>query len=396
MSRTLGATIPTAAGLAGSPFGGGSLTPRPVEPVAQGATAPRRGNPLAALLRQSLAPGAPATGLLGKSFADPRTQAVLAAAGSLLGAGGYTRAPTTLGQSIGPALSAYNTTMTQQAALETARRQQQAANALAVMGLQKPIKVGAQDRLVNPLTMEQVGGSTQPPAYLGTSTEAQDLNYLHRGIENPAFRSDPLYAIAFNRLAQPKISVDPASGRQITVTPDMSAFPAPTTAGGDSAMGGPGGTTAEQVMKPSVPFTDAQGRAAGFADRMTAADEVLKSAFGPAGAPLDTIGTNTIQYNLDRNTPGGNYLTSADYQRFANARRDFINAVLRRESGAAIAESEFAQAEEQYFPRPGDKPAVLEQKRKNRATAVRGMIRDAGPNYEKSKIVINEAGDPIG
>jgi len=37
--------------------------------------------------------------------------------------------------------------------------------------------------------------------------------------------------------------------------------------------------------------------------------------------------------------------------------------VLRKESGAAIAASEFDNAEKQYFPQPGDSDQVISQKR---------------------------------
>ena len=212
--------------LVGGPFSGGSASLRAPAPAAAAAAPPRSSNPLAALLRQSLAPPAPSTGLLGKSFADPRTQAVLAAAGSLLGAGGYSRMPTTFGQSIGPALSAYNTTMSQQAALQAAKRQQKLMNTLAFMGLQKPIKVGRGDTLVDPLTLKPVGDVAQAPTYLGTGVAAQRKNILLQGINDPAYLSSAEYAQAYYDESQPKTSVN-ADGVQVTIQPDMSLYPEP-------------------------------------------------------------------------------------------------------------------------------------------------------------------------
>ena len=80
----------------------------------------------------------------------------------------------------------------------------------------------------------------------------------------------------------------------------------------------------------------------------------------------------------------GNYSQSPEYQQAKQARDDFINAQLRRESGAAIAPSEYTNADRQYFPQPGDGPEVLAQKAKNRALAVEGMRRAAGPSYAPS------------
>ncbi len=60
------------------------------------------------------------------------------------------------------------------------------------------------------------------------------------------------------------------------------------------------------------------------------------------------------------------------------AERNFVNAQLRRESGSAISPSEFASAEQQYFPRAGDTSEVLAQKAQNRAIATQGLRKEAG------------------
>jgi hypothetical protein len=66
-------------------------------------------------------------------------------------------------------------------------------------------------------------------------------------------------------------------------------------------------------------------------------------------------------------------------QKTEQARRDFVNAILRKESGAVISPAEFENASRQYFPQPGDSDAVIEQKRKNRETAIKGLTVQAGP-----------------
>jgi hypothetical protein len=74
-----------------------------------------------------------------------------------------------------------------------------------------------------------------------------------------------------------------------------------------------------------------------------------------------------------------NVLKSSETQQMEQAQRDFINSVLRRESGAAISPSEFDSARKQYFPQPGDGDAVLAQKAKNRITALQGIANASGP-----------------
>jgi hypothetical protein len=69
------------------------------------------------------------------------------------------------------------------------------------------------------------------------------------------------------------------------------------------------------------------------------------------------------------------------------AERNFVNAVLRRESGAAIASSEFENAKRQYFPRPGDDAQVVAQKKANRLQALAGLQAEAGKALEKIPLI---------
>ena len=109
----------------------------------------------------------------------------------------------------------------------------------------------------------------------------------------------------------------------------------------------------------------------GFLIRMQESNQVLDS--------LEDQGTRFGQQNLDMVPFGlGNYGRDPEFQRFDQARRDFVNAILRRESGAVISDQEFDNADKQYFPVPGDTPEVIEQKRRNRQTAIAGIRVGAG------------------
>jgi hypothetical protein len=61
-----------------------------------------------------------------------------------------------------------------------------------------------------------------------------------------------------------------------------------------------------------------------------------------------------------------NLWRTPEEQMYAQARLDFISAILRRESGAAISAGEFVTEEKRYFPMPGDSPQVIAQKRQAR------------------------------
>lgn len=73
-----------------------------------------------------------------------------------------------------------------------------------------------------------------------------------------------------------------------------------------------------------------------------------------------------------------NFLKSEERQQVEQAQRQFVNAVLRQESGAVISDSEFENTAKQYFPQPGDTESVIDQKRKNREIAIKTMFSQAG------------------
>lgn len=125
-------------------------------------------------------------------------------------------------------------------------------------------------------------------------------------------------------------------------------------------------------------LTEGQAKANLFGSRMVEADRIL-SELGGDYSPMGIAFKAGVE-----KTPllGGlagmtaNAAMSANTQKAEQAQRDFINAVLRRESGAVIADSEFDNARKQYFPQPGDSPAVIEQKARNRQTAIQGMAAE--------------------
>lgn len=120
--------------------------------------------------------------------------------------------------------------------------------------------------------------------------------------------------------------------------------------------------------------TGDQSKAALFAKRMQQAEDIFGSlqSAGDTGSSLK----NSIQ-RLEY-FPSG--FQSESFKKRDQAERNYINAVLRRESGAAISPSEFESAAIQYFPRNGDTPDVLAQKAENRRLAIQGLSAEAGDN----------------
>jgi hypothetical protein len=117
-------------------------------------------------------------------------------------------------------------------------------------------------------------------------------------------------------------------------------------------------------------LTEAEARNSGFLVRAKTAQETLNQ--------LEKQGTSVWNATAGKIPVAGNYLRSEEAQKYDQAKRNFINAQLRRESGAVISPEEFANAEQQYFPQPGDGPEVIQQKRINRQDAIRGLDIGSG------------------
>lgn len=114
-----------------------------------------------------------------------------------------------------------------------------------------------------------------------------------------------------------------------------------------------------------------KGNAMLFGKRMLTANKTL--------AAVDLAGVDFFQNALNFLPFGsGRFIQSEAFKSYDDARRDFVNAVLRRESGAAIAPSEFESANKQYFPVPGDSQTQIDEKRERRAMAAQLLVAASG------------------
>lgn len=154
-----------------------------------------------------------------------------------------------------------------------------------------------------------------------------------------------------------------------------------------SAQQSPAAVSPRAAPSGMIPLTEPkttvdEKKAMTFADRMATSGAIVDR--------LGNVGTNTGEVLKSRIPLVGNMIVGEDFQKLDQARRDFINAQLRRESGAVISDAEFDNANKQYFPQPGDSEETIRQKAENRRIAVEGMIRDAGPTYKRPDIQTDE------
>ena len=116
-----------------------------------------------------------------------------------------------------------------------------------------------------------------------------------------------------------------------------------------------------------------------FVTRMIEADKILNEV----GTNYDPSYVKAARYVEDAPILGdiANAAISENDQKILQSQRQFLNSVIRPESGASIPPIEFTSGEKQYFPQPGDSKKVQEQKAAARATAIRGLSAGIPPEF---------------
>jgi hypothetical protein len=123
--------------------------------------------------------------------------------------------------------------------------------------------------------------------------------------------------------------------------------------------------------------TEVQGAAEQFANRMENAEKSFSKVSG------EGLGLSGAAQSAAGAVPGvGNFLKTENFQKMEQAKREWVTALLRKESGAAIGKDEYTQYDRQFFPQPGDGPSVIAQKAEARRVATEALKKSAGPSYK--------------
>ena len=246
----------------------------------------------------------------------------------------------------------------------------------------KPQKLSAEETMTryNPNTgrnevVAQGAGKFRPPlqADTGTFIEYRDPN-------NPS--------IVLARV--PKTQM-PTAGQ--VVERDDGTFLIDTRTGQARPVTGAGG---QPLTGGGKPLTEAQGNSVAFGARAIEANRIatnlenagvrntgaIRTAIGGVAGMTPFVGEQLEQgvrstFNVLPSAIGG---TSPEQQQVEQARRNFVSAVLRKESGAAIGVDEYKNEERKYFPQAGDTDAVIKQKQKARELAIEALKAQAGPS----------------
>jgi len=154
-----------------------------------------------------------------------------------------------------------------------------------------------------------------------------------------------------------------------------------------------------QPVAGGKPLTESQSNATAFGMRAKQSDAILKDLESKGvtntgiirSAVGGTLGlTPFVGEKLEQATHSAmNVLPSVlggpneKQQEFDAAKRNFITAVLRKESGATIQPSEFYNESQKYFPQVGDSDSVLKQKQEARQLAIKALEFQSGPSGAK-------------
>lgn len=300
------------------------------------------------------AAGGPAGMTFEQKLMQPRAQGMLNAAAAGFEASGWQDRPVTLGQVLGrmgtAGMKAY-----------TAAEDRIAAQ-----------KAAGLDKLLTEAKIKtELGKAGQ--GFKGTSLAAQDSNNVlnlgpkvANGTASPTQKA--AYGMSWQRLSQPRPETRTATDGTVTTVTipgmDLTGFPVPE-----------GVEAGEKVIGTEAPtFNNDEKLAAAFTNRMIESTSTFENvtAGGYDPSNMRDFAANQLPLAIR-----GSALSDAGQQYLA-AKMNFITAVLRKESGAAISDTEFKNEDLKYFPQPGESAAVIEQKRIARKTAIESMKAQSG------------------
>ena len=138
------------------------------------------------------------------------------------------------------------------------------------------------------------------------------------------------------------------------------------------------------VAGKEKPMTETQSNATAYGMRMKEANAILEDLAKKGvlkGAVIEA--TPLIGGALGQVLPSALGGTSAAQQQVNQAKSNFITAVLRKESGAVISDSEFDREDKKYFPQINDNASVIKQKENARKLAIKAIEVQAGPGAKE-------------
>ncbi len=214
--------------------------------------------------------------------------------------------------------------------------------------------------------------------------------------------------LAYQQLTAPKTIMDQATGNVTQITPSVPAMltslyaQAPGAAPGEGLAVDAGGPVVPGVPQQDGGFEDVgagvrvkegygksatadESKSTGFANRMLDSEAIYEDLIAKGFDP--STKTTAFFEGLEGSSFTPDLVAQSalpqDVKRYIGGKLDFITAVLRKESGAAIGQTEYEKENKKYFPQAGDGPDVLADKKQRRLNALQSMGKAAGRRYQK-------------
>lgn len=157
------------------------------------------------------------------------------------------------------------------------------------------------------------------------------------------------------------------------------------------------------TTNPDGTVSVTQGPTGGKMTEMNSKDMVYAKRAAGALPLIDKLGDSltSLSESVGANAPVvGNYMKSPQYQQAEQAGKEFLQAILRKDTGAAITAQEVDEYGTVYLPRPGDSPEVLAQKKASRNRALEALALGIPPDLilrlEQSGVELPASGGNTG
>jgi hypothetical protein len=244
---------------------------------------------------------------------------------------------------------------------------------------------------------QTIGVPVNTPIEVSPNTTAQINAARKNHLENLAQQGwifDTERGIAVNArqgISRPISTLMAPVGGGFSAAPAVGGAPvaAPSIAASGGGVPGqrqaPAGQPVAGVLGPKPEkLNESQGNATAFGLRMKESNAILERLAKEGvlrGANVES--TPFVGGAAGKVLPSALGGTSEQQQQVNQAKSNFITAVLRKESGAVISDSEFEREDNKYFPQLNDKPKVIQQKANARRLAIEAMKFQAGPGAKE-------------
>lgn len=141
---------------------------------------------------------------------------------------------------------------------------------------------------------------------------------------------------------------------------------------------------AAKIMNGEDDLKEYQTKDALWAERMMRSEVALR---GIERQYSGTAGQGSPASSINRLWPDTGIIAdltnSQSWREYQQASREWIAAMLRKDTGAAVTETEWKLYFPTFFPQPGDSAQVLEQKRASRMAAAGALREASGPAFQR-------------